>query len=51
MPGLRIECTDTLWDEIFAWQRKNLPTRRDQEVRVRVVEVDGDDAVLVEDPR
>ena len=30
---------------------KNLPTRRDQEVRVRVVEVDGDDAVLVEDPR
>lgn len=30
---------------------KNLPTRRDQDVRVRVVEVDGEDAVLVEEPR
>ncbi|MFM8944152.1 MAG: bifunctional pyr operon transcriptional regulator/uracil phosphoribosyltransferase PyrR [Actinomycetota bacterium] len=30
---------------------KNLPTRRDQDVRVRVTEVDGEDAVLVEDPR
>ena len=30
---------------------KNLPTRRDQDVRVRVVEVDGEDAVLVEEAR
>ena len=29
---------------------KNVPTRRDDDVRVRVRELDGDDAVLVQEP-
>jgi pyrimidine operon attenuation protein/uracil phosphoribosyltransferase len=29
---------------------KNLPTRRDEQVRVALVEVDGEDAVVVEEP-
>ena len=29
---------------------KNVPTRKDEDVRVTLREVDGEDAVLVEDP-
>jgi hypothetical protein len=29
---------------------KNVPTRRDHDVRVRVRELDGDDAVLIQEP-
>jgi pyrimidine operon attenuation protein/uracil phosphoribosyltransferase len=29
---------------------KNVPTRKDEDVRVSLREVDGEDAVLVEDP-